>query len=150
MPQTRSQTLHWLQNQPSPREQRAKKRDEVRNSLVVEPIKTKKEYIKSVKKEDLLRKFQNTQLFQTGSLVFAKQRGSRPWPAKIVAIEKFPKYKVFFFGSNNYGTVSFGGLHLFCEETKSEFSQVLQKPKSKYMKDFVIGINEINGLHYSK
>lgn len=149
MPKTRAQRLSQVQNQPSARELRAQKRDEVRAKMFA-PIKMKKELVKVVKKEDVLKQFQRVELFQTGALVFAKYRGSRPWPAEIVAAERFPRYKVLFFGSENYGTVSFGGLHLFCESTNAEFGQMAKNPKSKYMRNFIAGINRIKHLHSSK
>lgn len=139
---TRVQTKFQLQSEPSERDKRALKRNKVREKLVA-PIQVNKENAPNLKKENFLKDYQDPKLFTVGSLVFAKQRGSRPWPAKIVAIEAFPRYKVFYFGSNNYGIVSIGGLYKFCEETNAELGKLPNNQRSKYMKDYVLGLQEI-------
>lgn len=87
-------------NEPS--EKRTKIKEEARNKI--EPMP-----------------FNSGARVPNGTLVFAKIRGYRPWPAKVIRVEARNVHVVLFFGSNEIGNVTVGKMYSYCEITKNFF-----------------------------
>lgn len=64
-----------------------------------------------------------------GTLVFAKIRGYRPWPAIVIRVVAKNSYVVLFFGSNETGTVTLGKMYSYCELTKNFFGSGINSLK---------------------
>lgn len=94
----------------------------------------------SLPKDSLLNQ-QHHNLFSVGSLVFAKLKGFRAWPARITSVKK-RKYDVFFFGTYDTATLSQKGLFKYTDFTVNKFS--IKLTNSKISKLFQIALTEIS------
>lgn len=88
---TRAQKSFQLQSPTSARDKRALKRNDIRDKLFA-PIRVIKEHVPTIKKEDFLKGYQNPKLFTVGSLVFAKQKGSR---LRLLLLKHFQDIRCF-------------------------------------------------------
>ena len=61
-------------------------------------------------------------------LVFAKVKGFRPWPARIMELQG-AKAQVFFFGSYDIGFIPLKDIHHFNEDSKKKFCKANEKSK---------------------
>lgn len=99
-----------------------------------EKVKIKK------KRADPLASFKKRELFKLNSLVFAKQKGYRHWPARIIEILK-SGYWVHFFGTGQVGRIYLNGLHLYGIETMNQLTK--NRDGFKMSEQFKDGLNEI-------
>lgn len=79
-------------------------------------------------------------LFSVGSLVFAKVRGYRAWPAKIITENK-KRFTVRFYATHDTATLSQKSLYKYTVFTVNKFS--LKSAKSKLSKLFETALKEI-------
>lgn len=56
------------------------------------------------------------------TLVFAKVRGYRSWPSRVIRIEASNGYVVSFIGSNEIGLITLSKMYPYCEQTKAFFT----------------------------
>lgn len=81
-----------------------------------------------------------SQTFETYDLVFAKLRGFRAWPAEIVEVSE-KQYKVYFFGTYDFGFVTKRNLFKYTSDTLIKFGHVDEG--KKWTIPFKNAINEI-------
>lgn len=86
---------------------------------------------------------QQHDLFSVGSLVFAKLKSFRAWPAQITSESK-RSYGVRFYGTNDTVIVSMKRLYKYTEYTINKFS--FKPTKSKISKLFQLALNEIKSV----
>lgn len=79
-------------------------------------------------------------LFSVGSLVFAKLKGFRAWPARITSESK-RSYGVLFYGTNDTAIVSLRRLYKYTAYTINKFA--FKQTNSKISKLFQLALKEI-------
>lgn len=109
----------------------------------------KKSAVPPIKKEKFeIAKYQMSCQMQHDTLIFAKVRGFRSWPAKILSIEwdssgtKIKKYTVVFFGTGETASVNLCDMHLYCPET-AECLGIISQSRSKFATLFRAAMLEI-------
>jgi len=78
------------------------------------------------------------QKFEPGALVFGKVKGYPPWPARVTAIASKDRYKVYFYGTYETGSLKAEDMWPYNQETKAKFAQ-----KNMKKKGYTEGIDQI-------
>lgn len=69
-------------------------------------------------------------MFKVEDLVFARVKGFRPWPGRILELTPNKKAKIFFFGSYDTGLVNIKDIWIYDETTKTKYTKPNEKNKS--------------------
>jgi len=78
------------------------------------------------------------QKFEPGALVFGKVKGYPPWPARVTALTSKDRYKVYFYGTYETGTLKAEDMWPYNPDTKAKFAQ-----KNMKKKGYTEGIDQI-------
>lgn len=70
--------------------------------------------------------------FKEGDLVFAKIKGYKPWPGRILELKPGNKAMVFFFGTYDKGLVLIKDMWLYNEESKAKYAPANGKRPKKF------------------
>lgn len=92
--------------------------------------------------------FQHTRLFQMHTIVWAKMRGHRHWPASIIDIISDQRYRVRFFGSNDETVVNISNVYQYCDRTLEALGNFTSEKLSTKDMQFKIAIHAANKLYY--
>lgn len=122
---------------PAPSKIKPKKKKDL-NDIV--PGQKRKIVLNKAAKRDLI-KYQHRALFCEGSLVFAKIKGYRAWPAKIVQTLPRSSYEVIFFGTKEWGHVTISNLYQYCDNTAEIFAII--DGRQKLATQFAHSLTEI-------
>lgn len=87
------------------------------------PGQKRKVVLNKTVKNDLI-KYQHRALFFEGSFVWAKMRGYKTWPAKILKMLPRGYFEVEFYGTSELGLVSLSNLYQYCSNTVEIFAIV--------------------------
>ena len=71
-------------------------------------------------------------LFKKDDLVFAKIKGYKPWPGRILELKPGNKAMVFFFGTYDKGQVLMKDMWLYNEESKAKYAPAKGKRPKKF------------------
>jgi len=78
------------------------------------------------------------QKFSPGALVFGKVKGYPPWPARVTAVTSKDRYKIYFYGTYETGTLKVEDIWPYNEEYKAKFAL-----KNMKRKGYTEGIDQI-------
>ena len=73
-------------------------------------------------------------MVKVGDLVFARIKGYRIWPARVISQDVPRKYNVAFYGTYQHGTVKDNNIWLYRAETREMWGQPTGKPNSSFDK----------------
>ena len=82
--------------------------------------------------------------FKVDDLVFARIKGYRPWPGRILEIPNPKKASVFFFGTYDVGMVNLNDLWPYNDVNKDKFGKT--KGKNKQFEQALLEIVEYPGM----
>jgi len=67
--------------------------------------------------------------FEAGDLIFGKVKGYPPWPARVTALSSKDRYKIYFYGTYETGTLKNEDMWPYNEDTKAKFAEKNMKRK---------------------